>query len=187
MTMVELLVVMAMFSGLLTIVYGVLITIQHQTADTVRRADAVDQARIGLAEIDRQVRSGNVLYDPASTDELPLAMRVYSQANGARRCVQWQVFDGHLRMRSWEGSTSGGYSNVSAWRTVARNLVNTAGTPPFQLEGASSPYGSRLINVRLLVKTPDSGGQPIEVQSSLSGRNTQYGYNPGTCTPIPPA
>jgi prepilin-type N-terminal cleavage/methylation domain-containing protein len=186
-SLVELLVVMVIFSGLLTAVYAVLITVQRQTADTVKRADAVDQARLGLQQIDRQVRSGNVLYDPAS-ETLPMSMRVYTQANGDQKCVQWQVVSNTLRTRSWIG-TAASYSSVSAWAVAARNIVNTdvAGKRPFALSGSATPYGARLINFLLLVKTPGSGGQPVAVETSLAGRNTQYGYDPGTCYPIPPA
>lgn len=193
-TLIELVVVMAIFSLLMGLVYTVLGQVQTQTATTQRRADSVDQARLGLAQIDRHVRSGNVLYDPVS-EALPLSMRVYTQANGVQRCVQWQVYrttglpagsPGELRFRSW---TSDGvaYSNVSAWATIARGIVNDSTTPPFTLDAAAL-YGSRLLNVRLLVQTPrDAGAAPVEVQSSLSGRNTQYGYDPGSCNPLPPA
>jgi prepilin-type N-terminal cleavage/methylation domain-containing protein len=182
-SLIELLVVMAIFSGLITAVYSVLIIVQRQTADTVKRADAVDQARLGLQQIDRQVRSGNVLYDPAA-----MSMRVYTQANGDQKCVQWQVVSNTLRTRSWVG-TGVAYSNVSAWAVVARNIVNTdvAGQRPFVTTGSATQDGARLINFLLLVKTPGSGGQAVAVETSLAGRNTQYGYDPGTCNPIPPA
>ena len=192
-TLIELLVVMVVFTALMGLVYGVLGQVQAQTAGTQRRADSVDQARLGLSQIDRHVRSGNVLYDPVS-ETLPLSMRVFTQANGARRCVQWQVYrppatpatvPGVLRYRSW---TSDGVSasNVEAWTTIARGVTNTPADPPFSLDPAAS-YGKRLLNVRLLVQTPRDGAAPVEVQSSLSGRNTHYGYDPGSCNPTPPA
>lgn len=184
-TLVELLVVMLIFSALIGLVYGVLGQVQSSTATTQRRADSVDQARMGLAQIDRHVRSGNVLYDPLS-EPLPLSMRVFTQANGEQRCVQWQVHNGALRFRSWK-SDGLSYSDVAPWTVIARGIVNDATNPPFQLDPAAR-YGSRLLNVRLLVQTArDGGAAPVEVQSSLSGRNTQYGYDPGSCDPMPPA
>lgn len=185
MTLIELMVVMAIFSGVLGGVYRVLINVQRQTADTVKRADSVDQARLGLQQVDRQVRSGNVLYDPAS-EVLPMSMRVYTQANGEQKCVQWQVVATELRSRSWEGNGAS-YSNVSPWSVVARNIVNTTTDAPFVLSGSSTPYGARLIDLLLLVKTPGASGAAVAVRGSLAGRNTQYGYDPGTCSPIPPA
>jgi hypothetical protein len=187
-TMVELLLVMTIFSGLLTVIYGVLISVQKQTADTTKRADSLDQVRLGLSEIDRQVRSGNVLYNPIF-ETLPMSMRVYTQANGQQRCVQWQIDSGVLRTRSWATNwQSNPATLVSDWRTIARNVVNTVSETPFALSGGgATEYGSRLVDVRILVKDPSAGGKPAEVVSSLSGRNTLYGFDPGVCDPVPPA
>lgn len=182
-TLVELLITMIIFSLVMAMTYGVLITVQRQTKDQIARADAVGDARLALQQIDRQVRSGNVLYNP-STEPLPLSMRIYTQANGDQRCVQWQVVGGLLRSRSWSPTwTTDGL--VGDWGVVARNVVNTSASPPFALQGGSTAYGSRLVDISLQVKSPDSGGEPINVTSSLSGRNTAYGYDPGVCTPVP--
>jgi hypothetical protein len=179
---------MMIMSGLLATVYGVLIGVQRQSADTVRRADSVDQARLGLSQIDRQVRSGNVFYDPV-LEPLPMSMRVYTQSNGVPRCVQWQVTGGLLRTRSWEPITG---VLVSGWRVVARNVVNTVDSDPTTVDpeapfalaggGTTTSYGQRLVDILFLVKDPRSGGKPVEVRASLSGRNTQYGYDAGVCT-----
>ena len=187
-TLVETLVVMIIFSVLLTIIFGVLISVQRQTVDTVRRADSVDQVRIGLSQIDRQVRSGNVFYNPAN-EVLPMSMRVYTQSNGIPRCVQWQVTGGVLRTRSWEPLTG---AIEDDWHPIARNIVNVVDSDPATVDqeapfalaggGVTTSYGSRLVNVMLLVKDPKAGGKPIEVRASLSGRNTQYGFDPGVCT-----
>ena len=184
-TLVELIISMTIFSLALAMVYGVLITVQRQTKDATSRADSVGNARLALQQIDRQVRSGNVLYNPAS-ETLPLSMRVYTQANGDQRCVQWQVWNGKLRTRSWSTTwqTDG---LVSDWGVVARDVVNTTATPPFALQGGTTAYGSRLVDITLQVKSPTAGGRPINVTSSLSGRNTAYGYDPGVCSPVPAA
>ena len=184
-TLVEVLISMTIFTLALAMVYSVLITVQRQTKDQTSRADTVGNARLALAQIDRQVRSGNVLYNPAS-EALPLSMRVYTQANGDQRCVQWQVYSGKLRTRSWSPTwqTDG---EVSGWAVVAHDVVNTAATPPFALQGGSTAYGSRLVDVTLRVKSPTARGNAVNVTSSLSGRNTAYGYDPGVCSPVPAA
>jgi prepilin-type N-terminal cleavage/methylation domain-containing protein len=184
-TLVELLISMTIFSVALAMTYSVLITIQRQTKDQTARADAVGDARLALQQIDRQVRSGNVLYNPA-TEPLPMSMRIYTQANGEQRCVQWQVFGGNLRSRSWSPTwqTDG---LVSDWGVVAHNVVNTTSQPPFALQGGTTAYGSRLVDIALQVNSPDSEGKPVAVTSSLSGRNTAYGYDPGVCSPVPTA
>ena len=203
-TLVEMLVVMMLFAGILTVTYSVLATVQRQTADTLAKSNDAAVARLGLAQIDRQVRSGNVLYSPAGeaydsstgsgtlgcTSAVAYAgncMRVYTQSNGVERCVQWQVTSGGLlRSRSWSATWQTD-DLVSPWQTVAVHLVNTSATPPFTLEGSTSSYGSRLVDVRLQVQSPGTRGPVTRITTSLSGRNTQYGYDPGVCSPVPPA
>lgn len=198
-TLVELLVTMMMFAIILVVAYGVMFMVQQQTSSNLRLSDATGQAKIALAQIDRQVRSGNVLYSPAGetttgcvgTTVAPSTspnagncMRVYTQANGDERCVQWEVVGGVIRSRSWSTTwqTDG---LVTAWRTVARYINNNpTSNPPFVLEGASTPYGSRLVDVHLSVQ-PTASDKAVLVSSSLSGRNTLYGYDPGVCNAIP--
>lgn len=71
---------------------------------------------------------------------------------------------------------------VSTWGNVARGIRNT--TSPFSLPNASA-YGSRLIDITFQVHDDTAGGTDQIVQTSLSGRNTEYGYDTGVCTPVP--
>ncbi len=199
----ELLVTMAIFSLVMSIVFTAMISVQRQTAKVEQSAAAVSQVRAGLAQIDKQVRSGNVLYSPAdepagvpscqSSGTSGTCMRVYTQTNGPQRCVQWQVIadpakpgTSILRSRGWTSTwTTDG--NVSAWATVARGLSTTPSVMPFTLQGGATAYKSRLLDVRLEAVDPRRPGKPTVISSSLSGRNTNYGYDTGLCSPVPPA
>ncbi len=201
-TLVEMLVVMMLFAGILTVTFSVLATVQRQTADTMAKSSDAAVVRLGLAQIDRQVRSGNVLYSPAgevgttgctaatvapsTTPNAGNCMRVYTQSNGIQRCVQWQLLSGSLRSRSWS-STWQTDGLTSPWQTVAYHVVNATATPPFVLQGSTTSYGSRLVDVRLQVKSANVRGPSTQITSSLAGRNTQYGYDPAVCNPVPPA
>jgi len=182
-SLVEVLVTMTIFSLIMAGIYTVLITVQRQSKDISGREETVGNARLATEQMDRQIRSGNVLYDPAK-ETLPLSMRVYTQANGDERCIQWQVLGTQLRMRAWSPTwqTDG---NVSSWGIAARGLQNTSTTPPFALEGGSTAYGSRLVNIDLRVKDPASSGNVLQIKTSLSGRNTLYGFDPGICDALP--
>lgn len=203
-TLVELLVAMTLMTVVMVLTTTVLLTVQRQTRDNQARADAVAQVQLALARIDRQVRSGNVLYSPAG-ETLPGAspaeqcqaqganggtcMRVYTQSNGDQRCVQWQVTgDGFLRMRSWS-TTWQTDSKVSGWETVARNLTNLqAGVTPFSLQpGVAGSYSPRVVDVALRANVPGSEGKDVDLTTSLTGRNTIYGYDSGVCSPVPNA
>src|SRR4051812_31653448 len=99
-TLTETLVAMIVFGIAIAMVYTALIKVQKYTTDVQGSADANFQLRQAVAVIDRQVRSGNVLYSPANETSpssctavgasAGTCMRVYTQANGAQRCVQWQ-------------------------------------------------------------------------------------------------
>jgi prepilin-type N-terminal cleavage/methylation domain-containing protein len=194
MSLVELMVAMLIFSVVMAVSFSVLASVQRQSSDVQAREDTVGNARLATEQMDRQIRSGNVLYDPqaenyhnpAHPSVVQPSMRVYTQANGTQQCVQWYVdtYTDTLQFRSWSPTwqTDG---IVSGWSVVAHYILNDASTPPFSLQGSTTPYGSRLLDISLLVQAPKAKGNPIQVQTSLSGRNTLYGYDPGVCSPVP--
>jgi type II secretory pathway pseudopilin PulG len=186
----ELLVVIGLLGVVLSMVLAVLVSFQR-TENTVNiRSQTNDQARLAAEQIDKQVRSGNVLYDPAlegsnagSGIAAGFSMRIYTQANGVERCVQWRVTGGSLQARSWSQGWQTDHQ-VSGWRTVATNIVNGAGSPPFSLD-TTTGFGSRLINVDLFANVRSDTGSNVEAKVSVTGRNTQYGYDPVVCNTIP--
>jgi len=202
-TLTETLVALIVFSIAIAMVYTALIKVQKYTVDVQGSADANFELRQALAVIDRQVRSGNVLYSPANETSpssctavgtsAGTCMRVYTQANGAQRCVQWQVIADPsrpatqmLRSRSWspDWQTDGSYST---WQTDARNLIAAPSGPPFTLQGAVNAYSQRYLVVRFEAKDPRRGNKPAVITDALAGRNTNYGYDSGLCSPAPPA
>lgn len=204
-TLVELVVSMTIFSVVIVIVMGALITLMTVSNGAFTRADAQSEIRTGLADISKQMRSGNVLFSPKDEPLGPVhsciaaadgtdrgsCMRIFTQTNGIPRCVQWQVLEispggngkAILRTRNWDPlwSTS---NDVTPWRTVARGLTLDAANPPFELEGATTPYDRRLLDVGL--KSYDADRHlNVTIDSSISGRNTSYGYDTGRCEPVP--
>lgn len=187
-SLIELLVVMMLFSLVMVMVFTVLIQVQQQTRDNLGRAEQTAQARLGLAQIDRQVRSGNVVIDPATSGELPRSLRVYTQTDGVRRCVQWQVIDEVLRYRSWDPGWSTSAGTVDDWRVVARSLVSDASAPQtFRKETAAGGSQAQSVRVTLWLQAETADGKPVEMTTVLSGRNTIYGYPADVCSPVPPA
>lgn len=198
-TLTELLVSMIVFAVAMVMITSATIIVMNTTGDARAQAQTVTELRQSVAVIDRQVRSGNVLYSPANEPALLSSctadgttggscMRILTQANGTEKCVQWQVLadptdDGILRMRSWapDWQTTG---DLTGWSTVARGLRADAGAP-FTLLGASTPYKERALKLRV-VGIDGRSGKDVTVESTLTGRNTSYGYDAGQCTPVPP-
>ena len=208
-SLIELLVSMIVFTIAISMIYAVVNLVQTKTSKVESSAEAVSQLRQGLADIDRQVRSGNVLYAPGNEAvgvdstigcTTPLAdpnsgscMRIFTQVDGIARCVQWQLLGdsnrpGTAQLRSrfwtpkWQTMPLGA---VSGWRVVARGLAASPSKAAFTLAGGGV-YGARLLEVHLEAVDPRRS-TPIIITSSLAGRNTNYGYDAGQCTPVPPS
>ena len=189
-TLVELLVTIVLLGIVMAICVQVFVTIGRTVATTDQNSQNTDQARLAVQQIDRQVRSGNVLYNPAAETPAGFALRVYTQANGYQRCVQWRITkatsgfkDGILQTRSWSESwTFDG--DVSGWRNISENVLTT-GSAAFSLDG-SSGFGNRLINIDVRVNADPVHQKTVQFTSSITGRNTEYGYSQNICNVIPP-
>ncbi|MBX6371502.1 MAG: prepilin-type N-terminal cleavage/methylation domain-containing protein [Acidothermus sp.] len=188
-TLVELLVAMTVFSVLIVVSIALYMTMAKTTTAETQRATANDQVRLAVWDIERQVRSGNVLYSPSLDSSGNPIVLVYTQANGNQRCVEWRynVAKQALETRSWT-TTYKLDGNVSPWRVVAIHVVNDLKNPaqqPFVLNSAAG-YGGRLLDLHFFSKSGLTSGSPAEIASSVAGRNTSYGYSPNLCLPIPP-
>jgi prepilin-type N-terminal cleavage/methylation domain-containing protein len=189
-TAIEVVMTTAVLSIVMAMSMAFLISAQRTVTVADTRSNNVDQARLGVQQLDRQIRSGNLIYNPAQESDPAngirpgLSLRVYTQSNSIQRCVQWRIYNSLLQTRSWT-TTWQVDDIVSGWRTVADHIVNDTGSPAFTLDPTSS-FGSRLLNISLLVNDPRSASKNAEVQASVAGRNTQYGYPNFVCATIPP-
>jgi len=207
-TLVEMIVSMGIFTMLLAITFTIIVEYSLQTKDNLARTRSVDQAQVGLMQLDRQVRSGNVISDPAletaTRSGVPpyYSLRVYTQTDGVYQCVQWRVYfptgktTGQLQFRSWR---PGAVSTTTPWSTTARDLVKPpTGTinaadpttwPPFfvQSNDAETSSQAQTIRVTLRLKDPEQreSSKPATVTSTLTGRNTIFGYPSDMCGVVP--
>lgn len=206
-TLVELLVSMTIFSILMALLLGLLITMTNQAKDNLGRQRAVEQARLGLSQIDRQVRSGNLILDPqldgvAESGVGPnYSLRIFTQEGGQDACVQWRVIFyggsslGQLEYREWDPTD---ISIVTPWSRVASNLVlpptstlspsDPESWPPFWLD-TTQPVGTDAQNIRITLRLSDpdakAGSKAQTLSSVVTGRNTVFGYPSLTCDAVP--
>jgi type II secretory pathway pseudopilin PulG len=206
-SLTERLLSMMIFSILMALIFGLFITMTYQASDNLGRTRAVEQARLGLSQIDRQVRSGNLILNPAAEGlavsgvEPHYSLRILTQEGGAEKCVQWRVFDqnsdgfSNLEFRSWDP----GPVNVEGWSVVAQNLVgpepetieadDPESWPPFWVDdssGGSTDAQSIQITLRMLDPKADADSKPIPLTSTVTGRNTVFGgYGSNYCSPVP--
>lgn len=206
MTLVELMVALSLLLLVLGIFFSSLFVVQSAVARQSARTNSNDQARLAVEELDREIRSGNVLYDPSllpptpiggpqSTDLVPyMQLLVYTQTDATtldpgNRCVQWLI-DGQqqLVVRSWSVTwqTDG---TVTGWRVVADHIVNrtlSPTVPAFTLASTTGLYGGRLVNIDVVTQDTSYQGSPVSILDSVEGRNTQYGYPANICQQVPP-
>ena len=194
-SLAESVVTLALLGLVLAMFFTVLTSMQTATARQEGRVRRNDEAQLALAQLDREIRSGNVLYDP-STENVPagdivpnMSLRIYTQADAPSRgyqCAQWRVTNGTMQARWWDKDNPSG--TVTPWWTVARNIVNrtvSPAVPAFELDSTTA-YGKRIMRIRLLVDDPSDSGEPMEVAMSITGRNTQYAaLQNGFCTVVP--
>jgi prepilin-type N-terminal cleavage/methylation domain-containing protein len=192
-TLVELVVAMGILSIVMIVFLSTLTSVQKATVNQDVRSRTIDQVRLAMQSIDRQVRSGNLLYNPSTAYGSPplpagYTLLIYTQANlptTGDKCVLWSINSSNqLVTRQWPPLQP---ENATQWQIVAENVVNRIGGTPttaFSLD----PTG-RTIMLTFLVNT-DLSGSPNATQrlkSSITGRNTSFGYPVNVCEdpPIP--
>jgi prepilin-type N-terminal cleavage/methylation domain-containing protein len=208
-TLVELIVAMAVMAIVMSVFGTVLASVQRTAMKEDSLGQSNDQVRLAVEEIDREMRSGNVLYDPSlenAANSVPghiascsgcqpyYTMRIYTQSNANTQtggdaagytCVMWQVDSTQrLRSRTWPPDQP---DQATAWRIVATGVVNrVTGVNAFALD--SDPLkGSRTLNVSLQANT-DISHYPngtVSIQAAFTGRNTSYGYPVTVCQDAP--
>jgi Tfp pilus assembly protein PilX len=190
-SLVEAAVAMLVAGVLVALATHATILIARSLSTTTARTEALSQARAAVNSMEHDVRSARVLLNPAAEPTLSpgcqgfgtsagSCLRVDTLTNGVRRCVEWQLVPSPggsalLRTRSFSPTWQTD-ADVQPWRTVAGNLEPaSADTAPFTLQGASTVFSNRLLNIRLAVHPARQGGAALTLSSSLSGRNIIYG------------
>jgi prepilin-type N-terminal cleavage/methylation domain-containing protein len=185
-TVVELVVGMTILSIVLAAFMGALVSAQNNLVIQENRTKSNDQVRQALFSLDREIRSANLIHDPAGESVPSYGLTVYTQANAPTRtppnqCVEWQIDDFEkLNVRRWDPADLG---TVSKRAPVADDIVNRlASVPAFTLNNSTA---TPVIDIVLLSNARYTAGssETVRVTSSVAARN----YLPSTmCTPRPP-
>jgi prepilin-type N-terminal cleavage/methylation domain-containing protein len=193
MSLVEVLVSMSIMAVVTLVFTSTLASVQRAEVNEDKRTQLNDQARLALQSMDRQIRSGNLLYDPVSEPNTAYTsgadagymLRVYTQVNapttGTYRCALWLIDDNkQLLYRWWPPNQP---EDASDFRVVTDGIVNRSkGLAAFTLE-----TGNRTIDVTFYVN-PDYAKHPSLTQTfslSITGRNTSFGYPQDVCEDLP--
>ena len=200
MTLVELSISILIMSLTLGALFMVLPVVQQAFNRETERSQSNDQARLAVEEMDKEIRSGNLLYDPKNENDPThfiypyMSVRVYTQTNAdtripGTRCVQWRIYKNNLERRAWASDWQNG-GVVEGWRTIATGIVNNSVSPTvraFQLD-TDPAKGSRTLIITILSRSSTEAGAktPVQITQSVTGRDTEYGYPSAVCAAIPP-
>lgn len=196
-TLIELALTTMLLGMVLAMLFQSLISVQTAVDRQVGRSVRNDRLRLAVHSIERQVRSGNVFSDPAAADDAAngivpgMSVRVYTQADAetttASKCVEWRIHEQLLESREWspQWQVDG---DVSGWRTIADGVQNREVSPqvPAFVLPSGSEYGRRLLQVTLLAEGDGPEHTVQRVESSITGRNTGFGYPVSICDNEPP-
>lgn len=177
-TLVELLVAMSVLSIVLASVYGLLFSVQNGFERQVDRSTSLDQARLAMLQIDKEIRSASAYTstDGVTLDAYTRTNEVSASGSGSARdeqmCVEWRVTGGELQTRMWSLDP---VPEKVVWRTTATDIVNDSTTNWMFKVDEGALYSGRLLNVRILANAAPASGTnvapTVEINSSLSGRN----------------
>jgi prepilin-type N-terminal cleavage/methylation domain-containing protein len=196
-TLSELIVASAILSIVMLVFTTTFSSIQRAVSDQQVRSTNNDNVRLALENLDRLVRSGNVLIDPAVTDtdckssgSANQCLLAFTQANGTTaqpaRCIQWRVQGTSLQTRYWLPEPASKSATVTVWRNVADGILNLQTSPvtqTFKLDPDPLKQ-DRSVEILFIVGTSTEGleGPVARVEASLTARNTSYGYLSDSCS-----
>lgn len=193
MTLPELIVAISILGIVMLVFTSTFASVQSIVVKESSRSQLNTDARLALQTIDRNVRSGNLLYDPASevgndpydASATGYMFRVYTQAKHQPvddpRCALWLIDDAQqLKYRWWPALDP---AAATGWRVVATGVVNRDLDEPAFLIGGDGRTISVSFFVNANLATDPNATQ--EFQASLTGRNTSLGYPLAVCEDLP--
>jgi prepilin-type N-terminal cleavage/methylation domain-containing protein len=195
-TLIELSITVMLLGIVLAMVVQVMISLQSSVELEVGRSTRNDRLRLALDTLERQVRSGEVVADPASESDAAhgivanMSARIRTNVNGSSgtdyRCVQWRIAGTRLESRRWSPNWRVD-ADVTGWQLVAEGIVNNTISPAVSAFAlATDPaYGGRVLEVRLVGRGDRSETREQRVETAITARNAVEGTHSTECDDLP--
>jgi type II secretory pathway component PulJ len=202
-TLVEISITLLLLSMVLVMILQSMVSVQNAVDRETGRSTRNDRLHLAVYALERQVRSGNVIGDPASANDPAhgiypgMSVRVFTQADasasGISKCVEWRVHNGRLESRDWSPTWSVDGIYDTSWQIIADGIRNRDVSPNVAafVRPPAASYGLRMLKVTLLSDGQGASGGGHEknlqrIETSITGRNTGYRYPQNTCNGGPP-
>jgi prepilin-type N-terminal cleavage/methylation domain-containing protein len=180
MSLTELIIAMAIFTIVITVFTGGLMTMARSTARTFEVTDASNSLRTTFQHLDRQIRYASSINSPGvgSSGSWYVEFLTTSVPDGELPiCTQWRYDPTAetLAYRTWRDDSS---SAVSNWRVVAEDVRNdtASGQDPFVYHRANGVYTRQRLDVAVFVASdPNPGGDvDADISSTFVARNSSF-------------
>lgn len=176
-SLIELVVAMSIFTIVLSIYFGALISMSHSTVRAQNSVDASDALRATFNTLDHQVRYATSINRPVkgASGAWYVELEATDLPGGEKpMCYQWRLDPATnvLSTRTWRED---GVSTVTAWHGVSWNVksVTGAGVPvtPFVFEPAGAAKLRQQLTVHLTVDGSTTG-KIAEQSTTFIARNS---------------
>lgn len=197
-TLIELAVTMMLLGIVLGMVVQVMVSVQSSVELQAGRSARNDRLGLAVRALERQIRSGEVLGDPATEADAAndiaagMSIRIRTRSTGtieAERCVQWRIDGtGRLESRAWSPNwlVDGDYTG---WQLAVDGVANRAAAPAVDAftRSAAPEYAGRVVEIRLLARGDGPADAVQRVETSVTGRGAAVGAPAAaSCDDLPP-
>lgn len=192
-TLVELAITTMLLGIVLAMVVQVMVTVQSTVEVESGRSSRNDRLRLAVRALERQIRSGEIVGDPATENDAAngivpgMSVRLLTRSTDTTstlQCAQWRIDGGRLESRSWAPASV----TPVGWQVAAEGIANRTSTPAvdaFAL-AADPAYGGRVLQVRLLARGDEAEDSVQRIETSITGRGAVVGSPSSACNAIPP-
>ncbi|GCD21440.1 type II secretion system protein J [Cellulomonas algicola] len=180
MTLVELIVAMGIFTIVIAVFMGAMVTMSKNTARAAATSRAGDELRVAFQRLDKQVRYADAINFPGagSGGKQYVEFRIPAVAapSGVVTCVQWR-WDPTARtlaMRTWpQGGTVPAFVPMvrSALQSVDRTTSPPTPIPVFVMTPANSEHPRQALDVAISVNV-NANAKVQSTSSSFIARNS---------------
>jgi Tfp pilus assembly protein PilE len=169
-TLVEMLVVMIVFTIILGIITSAIIAMLHQQQKENGQANNLDASRKVIEALDHSTRYANAITSPGTgTDGGSYVEWQVGNAGQQQTCYQWRYepSTGYLQSRSWQPPLTGsGSVTPTGWSTEATGISLTGATPIWSITPALAADVSANTKEQLTVSFTSTSGTPSSSSAS---------------------
>jgi type II secretory pathway pseudopilin PulG len=180
-SLIELLVVMIIFTMIMAIITTAIVNMVHQSQKESGQTNNLNASRKVITLLDHSVRYANAITLPGTGTDGNTYVEFRTGNTGQQQtCTQWRyvTVGGKLQWRTWQPPLSGtGTVTATGWATAAIGISKVGATPIFSVSPSSSADAKEELDVTFT----STSGAPV---TSSASQDTITAIN--SSSPSPP-